>query len=160
MYPSATVRSSVDVHNFLLEQDIPHEVVPTRGRFRSPRRMAAVLGLPRDQVGRVVLFESGDALVAAVLPAYRDADRRRVAEAAGVADPRPVPPNRVADLTQFLNEALPPVALPEGTRVVVDPALAAQEVIYFPGGETSSMLKIRGADLVRATDASVTAVGR
>ena len=62
------MRSSVDVHNYLIERDVPHEVFPTRGRLRSPERIAAVLDLPRDEVGRVVIFEGSSAPVAAVVP--------------------------------------------------------------------------------------------
>jgi prolyl-tRNA editing enzyme YbaK/EbsC (Cys-tRNA(Pro) deacylase) len=44
--------------------------------------------------------------------------------------------------------------------VLVDPVLAGQGVLYFAGGETSSMLKIRGADLVGVTGATVTRVSK
>jgi prolyl-tRNA editing enzyme YbaK/EbsC (Cys-tRNA(Pro) deacylase) len=155
------VRTSVDVHNFLLERDVPHELVPTRGRLREPSRLAAVLGLPRDQVGRVELFEaSRGRLVAVLVPADRSADPRRVARAVPSPTLQPIGPDRATDLTEFLPEALPPVGLPEETTVVVDRDLAEQEVLYFPGGETSSVLKIRGADLVRASSAKVARVSR
>src|SRR5438093_6036339 len=60
-----TVRSSVDVHNYLLERDAPHEMVRARGRLRTPDRMAAALDLPLEQVGRVVIFEGDDGPLAA-----------------------------------------------------------------------------------------------
>jgi prolyl-tRNA editing enzyme YbaK/EbsC (Cys-tRNA(Pro) deacylase) len=37
----------------------------------------------------------------------------------------------------------------------VDRLLAQQEVLYFPGGEPSSILKIRARDLTDATGARV-----
>jgi prolyl-tRNA editing enzyme YbaK/EbsC (Cys-tRNA(Pro) deacylase) len=154
------MRTSVDVHNFLLERDVPHELVPTRGRLRSPARTAAVLGLPPEQVGRVTLLEGREGLVAALVPAGRDAEPGAVAEAAGHSGLAPVPPDRATELTEFLAEALPPVALPDGTLVVVDETLGRQEVVYFPGGEPSTMLKIRAADLVRAAGAAVASVAR
>lgn len=154
------MRTSVDVHNFLLERDVPHELVPTRGRLRSPARTAAVLGLPPEEVGRVALFEADDGLVGALVPAGRDADARAVGAAAGRTILRAVPEDRATELTEFLAEALPPVGLPQGTAVVIDEALAAQEVLYFPGGEPSTMLKIRASDLVRATGGAVAAVAR
>jgi prolyl-tRNA editing enzyme YbaK/EbsC (Cys-tRNA(Pro) deacylase) len=67
-------------------------------------------------------------------------------------------PDRATDLTEYLPEALPPVGLPNAPTVIMDRALADQEVLYFPGGETSSVLKIRAADLVRASEASVARV--
>ncbi|MGH2673909.1 MAG: aminoacyl-tRNA deacylase [Actinomycetota bacterium] len=154
------MRTSVDVHNFLLERDVPHELVPVRGRLRSPDRMAAVLGLPPEQVGRVVVLEAARGLVAVLIPAGSAPDLRRLA----VATPTPslveLGPDRVAELTDFLAEAAPPVGLPDGTRVIMDRTLADQEVLYFPGGEPSTMLKIRPDDLVRATGAKVARVSR
>jgi Cys-tRNA(Pro)/Cys-tRNA(Cys) deacylase len=155
------MRTSVDVHNFLLERDVPHELVPVRGRLRSPDRMAAVLGLPPEQVGRVtVLAGSKKGLVAVLVPAGRSADLRRVA----VAVPSPtlveLTSEQVAERTDYLAEAVPPVGLPNGTRVIMDRTLAEQEVLYFAGGEPSTMLKIRPADLVRAAEAKVSRVAR
>ncbi|MGH2723564.1 MAG: aminoacyl-tRNA deacylase [Actinomycetota bacterium] len=149
------MRTSVDVHNFLLEREVPHELVPVRGRLRSPATVAAVLGLPPDHVGRVVLFEGGDSLVAAIMRSDRTADPHLVARAAGVDEVSEVLPDRATELTEFLSEALPPVALPRGTGAVMDEALGRQEVLYFPGGEISTLLKIRAADLVRVTEATV-----
>ena len=148
------MKSTVDVHNFLVERDVPHEMVPTAGRVRRPDRVAAVLGLDREQVGRVVMFEGDGPLTAALVPADRTADPGLVTAAVGypVAE---VPPDRTIDLTEFLPEALPPVALPEHVTVLVDEDLASQEVLYFPGGEATSVLKIRAEDLVAAVDARV-----
>lgn len=153
------MRTSVDVHNYLLERDVPHEFVQMRGRLREPERLAAVLGLPPEQVGKVELFEASKArLVAVLVPADRSADQRRVARAVPTPTLQVVEPDRAADLTEYLPEALPPVGLPTAPAVVMDRALAEQEVLYFPGGETSSVLKIRAADLVRASGAKVARV--
>jgi Cys-tRNA(Pro)/Cys-tRNA(Cys) deacylase len=154
------MRTSVDVHNFLLERDVPHELVPVRGRLREPERTAAVLGLPPEEVGRVVVLEAAKALVAVVIPAGTQPDLRRVA----VATPSPslveLDPDRVAEVTDYLAEAVPPVGLPEGTKVILDRSVAEQEVLYIAGGEPSTLLKIRPADLVRATGAKVAKVAR
>ncbi|HJV05614.1 MAG TPA: YbaK/EbsC family protein [Actinomycetota bacterium] len=155
------MRTSVDVHNFLLERDVPHEFVRTRGRLREPERLAAVLGLPPNQVGKVELFEaSRGRLVAALVPAGRSADPRKVARAIPTATLQEVGPDRTTDLTEYLPEALPPVGLPNGTVAIVDRSLSDQEILYFPGGETSSVLKIRAGDLVRATSGKVARVAR
>jgi prolyl-tRNA editing enzyme YbaK/EbsC (Cys-tRNA(Pro) deacylase) len=157
------MRTSVDVHNYLLERDVSHELVPLRGRLRSPGRMAriaAVLGLPPEQVGKVVLLQARKSLVAVLVASDRDPDLARVARAVPTPTLTEVPPERATELTEFLAEALPPVALPKGTRVIMDRTLADQEVLYFAGGEATSMLKIRAADLVRAAGAKVARVTR
>lgn len=154
------MRTSVDVHNFLLEREIPHELVPVRGRLRSPDRVAAVLGLPPEQVARVVILEGRGRLIAVLLPSDRRPDLDRVTEVTGVAGLAEPTPERVTDLTDFLAEAVPPAGLPDGARVIMDRSLSEQEVLYFSGGETSSLLKIRPADLVRATGAKLARVAR
>lgn len=148
------MRTTVDVHNFLVERDLPHELVPTQGRVRPPERVAAVLGLEPEQVGRVRLFEAEGGLVAALVRADLDPSPELLAEA-GADDLRELDDDRATDLTQFLAEAMPPVGLPDGTTTILDQRLADQEVLYFPGGEATSMLKIRPEDLVTATEARV-----
>lgn len=149
------MRTAVDVHNYLIERDVPHELVPTQGRVRPPERVAAVLGLEPDQVGRVRLFETVEArLVAILVPADRDPDPERVRAAAG-GEVSELDGPRATDLTQFLAEAMPPVALPEDTTTILDEGLAAQEILYFPGGEATSLLKIRPDDLLAATEVRV-----
>jgi prolyl-tRNA editing enzyme YbaK/EbsC (Cys-tRNA(Pro) deacylase) len=152
------MRTSVDVHNWLVERDIPHELVPTRGRLRTPENMAAVLGIPADQAGRVVLLQGRKHLIAVLVPAASRPNLRRVARSAPTPTLVEIPPDRVTDLTEFLDEALPPVGLPTGTQIILDRSLSEQEVLYFPGGETSSLLKIRAPDLIRATAAKVARV--
>lgn len=154
------MRTSVDVHNFLVERDVPHELVPVRGRLRQPERWAPTLGLPPEQVGRVVLFSSGSEPVAALVQADRAPDPGRVARAAGGDSAKELEPDRATDLTGFLSEVIPPVGLPEGVRVVMDRHLSSQEVLYFPGGEPNSVLKIRARDLRRAAGAKVAAISR
>ncbi|MGH2739581.1 MAG: aminoacyl-tRNA deacylase [Actinomycetota bacterium] len=149
------MKTSVDVHNFLLEREISHELVPTGDRYRSPDRIAAALGLPPEQVGGVVLFQGEEGPVAALVPAGTSAEPKRVARAAREQSVKPLSDDEVTDLTGFLPEAVPPVGLPRGTRVVMDRGLRRQEVLYFPGGEVTSVLKIRAADLARAADARV-----
>jgi Cys-tRNA(Pro)/Cys-tRNA(Cys) deacylase len=149
------MRSSVDVHNYLLERDVPHELVPITRRLPSPDRWAGALGLPPEQVGRVVMFEGAAGPVAALVRSDVSPNPSRVAEVAESEALAEMSPGRATDVTGFLSEAIPPAGLPTEVTVVVDGPLAEQEVLYFPGGEPSSVLKIRARDLTRATGARV-----
>jgi Cys-tRNA(Pro)/Cys-tRNA(Cys) deacylase len=157
------MRTSVDVHNFLVERDVPHELVQLRGRLRSPGRMAriaAVLGLPAEQVGKVVVLLGSKDLVAVLIPSDREVDLRRVAVAARTPSLEELSSARVTDLTDYFSESVPPAGLPDGTRVIMDRTLADQEVLYFAGGEPTTLLKIRPDDLVRASGAKVVRVAK
>ena len=152
------MRTSVDVHNFLLERDVPHELVPVRGRFRSADRVAAVLGLPPEQVGRVAVYSGAKGPVVVLVPADGEVDLRRVAVAVPTPTLTELTPDEIADATDYLAESVPPVGLPDEVRVVMDRRLTEADILYFAGGETSTLLKIRPADLVRAADAKVAKV--
>ncbi|HEX2025290.1 MAG TPA: YbaK/EbsC family protein [Actinomycetota bacterium] len=157
------MRTSVDVHNFLLERDVPHELVSLRGRLRSPGRMAriaAVLGLPADQVGKVVTLLGNKDLIAVLVPSDREPDLRRVAVAARTPSLEELTSAQVTDLTDYFSESVPPAGLPSGTVVIMDRTLAEQEILYFAGGEATTLLKIRPDDLIRASGAKVARVAK
>ena len=154
------MRNSVDVRNFLLEREVPHELVPVRGRFRSPDRIAAVLGLEPDQVGKVVILGASKGLIAVLVSSHRDVDMRRVAIAAPTPTFRELTSDEVTDATDYFAESVPPVGLPAGTQSLMDGGLAEQEVLYFAGGEASTLLKIRPDELRKATGAKVAKVAR
>jgi prolyl-tRNA editing enzyme YbaK/EbsC (Cys-tRNA(Pro) deacylase) len=148
----------VDVHNFLIEREIPHELFPARGRLRSPELLAAVLDLPPGEVGKVVVYEGREGPVAAVVPSGHQPDPQRVRRASGQTDIEPVNDDRASELTGYLPESLPPAGLPDAFTVILDRALNRDRVLYFAGGEARSVLKIRGKDLVRATNAKVASI--
>jgi len=152
------VRTSVDVHNFLLERDTPHEVFLARGRLRSADRIAAVLDLRPGDVGRVVVFETEKGAVAAVVASDREPEPARVAKAAQVPEATPASTERSAEITEYLAASIPPTGLPDGVRVILDRALNREDVLYFPGGEPRAVLKIRGVDLRKATKAKVASI--
>ena len=154
------MRTSVDVHNHLVERDVMHEMLPVRGRLRSAERIAAVLGLPPEVVGKVVVFETDRGPVAALVPSGSEPDPERVRAAVRGHEIRKAPASRTSQLSEYLSEAVPPVGLPNGFRVVVDKALAGDEVLYFAGGEATAILKVRGDDLVKATGAKVARIAR
>ena len=150
------MRTSVDVHTFLIERDVPHEVFLTTGRLRSPEQLAAVLDLPQSEVGRVVVYDAaGGRPVAAVIPVGAAPDLDAVRRTAATGSLTPASESRASELSGYLAESIPPAGLPAPFRVVVDSSLDRDAVLYFPGGEVRSVLKVRGTDLVRATGAAV-----
>lgn len=143
------MRTSVDVHNFLTELDIPHEIFSARGRLRTPERIAAVLDLPPDLVGHVVVLEGSNGAVAAIVASGRSPQARAVSVATGSGDLRVSSSDRASELTEYLFESIPPAGLPARIAVALDRRLARGEVLYFPGGEPRAVLKVRGNDLAR-----------
>ena len=149
------MRSSVDVHNYLVERDVQHELFTVRGRLRTAERLAAVLELPPEQVGKVVVYETGNDPLLVLVPSDRVPDPARVKRAAKAKELDQATPARVSELSDYVPDAIPPVALPARFRVLMDRSLAGQEVVYFHGGDSTAVLKLRGKDLARAAEAKV-----
>jgi Cys-tRNA(Pro)/Cys-tRNA(Cys) deacylase len=154
------VRSSVDVHNFLLDNDVPHELSTLPGPLRDLADAPEALGLPAVAVARSAVFADDDGVVVALVPARAQADRSAVAGLVRRPGIRSVDADQAPGLTGYQLTVVPPVALEGRTEVVIDDDVAGQDVIYVPAGEAGVILKIRAGDLVKATNALVFPVAR
>ena len=154
------MRSSIDVHNHLLADDVVHELSQLPGPLRDLSAAPSVLGLPPVAVARTTLLVDGDGCVVVLAPADAEVDTASVAELLGRLDLDLVPPDRAPGLTGYLLAFVPPVALECPSTLVVDERVATQDVVYAAAGEPGVILKVRGADLVKATSAVVAPVTR
>jgi len=149
------VRSSIDVHNHLLAHDVLHELSALPGTLRDLSAAPAVLGLPSAAVGRPTVLADGNGVVVVLAPAGAEVDLAGVGELLGREELSPVTPDAALGLTGYLLPFVPPVALECDSTLVVDERLAQQDVVYTAAGEPGVILKVRGADLVKATSAAV-----
>ena len=154
------MRSSIDVHNHLLADDVVHELSQLPGPLRDLSTAPGVLGLPACAVGRPTLLADDDGCVVVLAPADAEVDTASVAELLGRLDLGPVPPDRAPGLTGYLLPFVPPVALECQSTLVVDEQVADQDVVYAAAGEPGVILKVRGADLIKATSAVVASITR
>jgi prolyl-tRNA editing enzyme YbaK/EbsC (Cys-tRNA(Pro) deacylase) len=154
------VRSSIDVHNHLLADDVVHELSQLPGPLRDLSAAPGVLGLPPVAVGRPTLLADEDGCVVVLAPADAEVDTASVAELLGRLDLDPVPPDRAPGLTGYLLPFVPPVALECPSTLVVDEQVAGQDVVYAAAGEPGVILKVHGADLVKATSAVIARITR
>jgi prolyl-tRNA editing enzyme YbaK/EbsC (Cys-tRNA(Pro) deacylase) len=152
------VRSSIDVHNHLLADDIPHEVCQLSGPLRDLSAAPAVLGLDAVTVARPTVLADRDGVVLILAPAELEVDIAQVAELLGRGELHPVEPDEAPGLTGYLLPFVPPVALESPTTVVLDEQVAHQDVVYTAAGEPGVILKVRGVDLVKVTSAVVSSV--
>jgi Cys-tRNA(Pro)/Cys-tRNA(Cys) deacylase len=97
----------------------------------------------------------GHGVVVALVPAAAEADLHGIGALLRRPGLRPVAPDQAPVLTGYLLPAVPPVALECDADVVIDECLAEQDVVYTASGEAGVILKVRGADLVKVTDALV-----
>src|SRR5439155_20722920 len=99
---SRSMRTSVDVHNYLVERDVRHELFTVRGRLRTPERLAAVLELPPEQVGKITVYESEEGPVLAVVASDREPDPERVRKALQARERVVASPGRASALADYL----------------------------------------------------------
>ena len=153
------MRSSIDVHNHLLADDVVHELSQLPGPLRDLSTAPSVLGLPPVAVARPTLLADEAGCVVVLAPADAEVDTAGVGELLG-RRLDPVPPDRAPGLTGYLLPFVPPVALECPATLVVDERVASQDVIYAAAGEPGVILKVHGADLVKATSAVVAGITR
>ncbi len=127
------MRSCSDVHNFLLEQGVAHEIVHLPALSGTPRRAAALLGVPLHEVVKSVVFDTDHGPVVCLVPGDAHVDRARLG-------------------------AMPPCGLAADLPIVADPAVFEMPVVYCGTGTTTTMLKIRSADLREALGVRVAAI--
>jgi prolyl-tRNA editing enzyme YbaK/EbsC (Cys-tRNA(Pro) deacylase) len=154
------LRSSVDVHNYLLDHEVPHELVPLQGPLRDLEDAPGVLGLEAAEVGRPTVLVDELGVVVVLAPADIVVDLGVVTGLLRRPGLAPLGAERSPGLTGYLLAAVPPVALDQPAEVVVDTRLAAQAVVYTAAGEAGVILKIPGEELVKATNAVVFPVSR
>jgi prolyl-tRNA editing enzyme YbaK/EbsC (Cys-tRNA(Pro) deacylase) len=154
------VRSSVDVHNFLLDSDVPHELSSLPGPLRDLADAPEVLGLPAVAVARSVVLADDNGVVVVLAPARAEIDQATVAALTGRPDLEPIEPEQAPARTGYLLAVVPPVAHEGPADVVIDQLVAEQDVVYTAAGEAGVILKVRGHDLVKATNALVVPVAR
>ena len=152
------MRSSIDVRNRLLADDVPHELSALPGPLRDLAAAPDVLGLPAVAVGQPTVFADGRGVVVVLAPAGGEVDHLGVASLLGRGDLAPVAPDQSPGLTGYLLPFVPPVALECPATLLVDERLAGEDVVYTAAGEPGVILKVRGRDLVKTTSAVVTRV--
>jgi len=129
--------------------------VHLRRRIDDAAELPDVLGVPSEACLAVRLYDSGDGLVAALVPAGSVAATSALAEAVKAQHVRPLRPHQVSAATDFHATLVPPVCLPRDVTVVADSAFGAQDVVYAPTGDGSTALKVRVSDLLALTGGQV-----
>ena len=152
------MRSCSDVHNYLLEQGVAHEIVQLPALSTTVRRAAALLGVPPREVVKSQLFETESGPVVCLVPGDKHVDQGRLRAELGCREVAPAPAAKVVSVTGYRPGALPPCGLDGELPVVADPAVFELPVIYCGGGTTTTILKIRSADLRAAVVARVAAI--
>jgi prolyl-tRNA editing enzyme YbaK/EbsC (Cys-tRNA(Pro) deacylase) len=141
------VRSSSDVHNFLVEEGVAHEMVHLPALSKTAQKAAELLGVPTAEVVKSLLFYLDGAPTLVLVPGDLVADLGLLRAALGCAEAKLATGPQVLKVTGYRPGAVPPFALSSELPVVADPLVFTPLVVYCGGGTTTTMLKIRSSDL-------------
>lgn len=147
------MRGTVEVNQFLIERDVPHEFFRLEHPLRFLYEVPGALGFEPAELVRVRAYEARGRPVCVLIGSDLEPAKDLVAEAAHVPKVRKLGPAAVSRLTGFPAEWAPPVAHERPSTMLLDKHLLALEVVYAPAGEPGVILKIRPEDLLRATGA-------
>lgn len=112
------------------------------------------MGVPIGAVVKTMVFTDGKAPVIAILQGSRRVDARKLSIAAG-KEVRIAKAREVEAMTNFKVGEVPPIGHPAGMVVFVDSPVAGMEYVVAGGGSTHTLLKIKSADIVSLSSASI-----
>jgi prolyl-tRNA editing enzyme YbaK/EbsC (Cys-tRNA(Pro) deacylase) len=141
------VRSCSDIHNLLSEKGVAHEILHLPALSASARRAAAELGVPQPEIVKSLVFYADGAPHMVLVPGDTTVDKHALARELGAAEVVLARSQQVLEVTGYRPGAVPPCALSIDLPVIADPGVFACEVVYCGGGTTTTMLKMRSADL-------------
>jgi prolyl-tRNA editing enzyme YbaK/EbsC (Cys-tRNA(Pro) deacylase) len=142
------VRTSGDVHNLLSDEGVPHEIVHLPSSSSTAQLAADALGVGAEEVVKSLVFVLDDERpVMALVTGDATVDADALARQAGASRVRLARGPEVRAFTGYRPGAVPPCALETGLPVIADPGVFGPDVVYCGGGSSTTMLKIRSADL-------------
>jgi Cys-tRNA(Pro) deacylase len=141
------MRSCSDVHNLLNEQGVDHEIIHLPSLSKTAQRAASLLGVAPAEIVKSLVFYLDGAPTLVLVPGDATVDTVALARELGVRDVTFARGHDVLKLTGYRPGAVPPCGLRTPLPAVADPRVFVPEVVYCGGGTTTTMLKIRSADL-------------
>jgi prolyl-tRNA editing enzyme YbaK/EbsC (Cys-tRNA(Pro) deacylase) len=151
------VRSeSLDLAEFIREHHLKAEIVASGVPMPTVDAAAAAMQVAPEQIFKSILFEAGDGrCVLVVASGNGRIDPSRVEALTGLSGLRLARPSVARRVTGYSPGGTPPVGHREQVPVIVDARVSTQEWGYAGGGRPELLVKIKSADIIRLTAATV-----
>lgn len=149
------MKLSVDVHNYLQNQDVQHEFFIMETASKNAEHAAAILGLkPKEVVNsNIVLVDNKPINI--IIPSSQRISLQKLRELFPNSIIEVAGDKETVETTGYTVGATPPVAHKIKCRTIIDQNCMDLDILYTGGGEPNAMLKIRPVDLQRLTEAEV-----
>jgi len=146
----------LDLADFILEHDLQAEIVAPGAHMPTVDAAAAGMKVLPEQIFKSILFQAKDGRCVMVVACGNGrVDLERVKTITGLERLKLAKPDMVFAKTGYPAGGTPPVGHREKFPVIVDTRVAAQEWGYAGGGQPEFLVKIKSADIIRLTGATV-----
>ena len=130
-------------------------LIRASGRTTTVDDAARFLGVDRSRIVKTLIVVAGGDVYAAVIPGDKRLDMRKLADITGVR-PRLARPEEVVEKTGYSVGGVPPIALPDNVKLVIDESLLRHDRVYGGGGEDGVLLEFNPKELVELVKPLVT----
>ncbi|MBO9385181.1 MAG: YbaK/EbsC family protein [Thermomicrobium sp.] len=156
-----STRTPGDLAAFLSRRAARARLLPAEQPTRTVEEAARALGVTPRQIIKSLLFCAEDGTcVLAIVRGDQRVDPARLRAACGGTPLKLAPARQVLAVTGYPAGATPPVGHSIPLRVLVDPAVLAEPLVYGGGGDERTMLEISPEEIVRLTEALVAAIAQ
>lgn len=157
MAKQSKVKVKTNAMRLLDKRRIPYTTFTYAEALHSAPEVAQALDVPAEQVFKtLVVFADERRHLLVALPGNRELEPRRVARAVGAKQVHMAPQREAERLTGLKVGGISPLALLDKPfEVYLDESAAGLEELYINGGQRGINLRLRVADLLAVTGATI-----
>ncbi len=141
------------VEEWIRVKGLKWRLISMPGPTRTVAEAASQLRVEEAVIVKTLVLVCKGGVYAVIVPGNRRLSLDKVAKVAGEC--RLAKRGEVAELTGYPAGGVPPIALPEGVRVIVDSRVASMKVAYGGGGDERTLLEFNPQELVETVDCIV-----
>lgn len=146
------------VVSWIKSRGLSWEVLEMSSTTRTVDDAARALGVGRDRIVKTLIVVCRDTILAVIVPGDRRLDFSKLR---GVGrDCRLARADEVEKITGYPAGGVPPVALPEHVKVIMDGSLLEKDFVYGGGGGENLLLRFSPRELASLGLAQVLDVSR
>ncbi|RLG87953.1 MAG: hypothetical protein DRO18_02365 [Thermoprotei archaeon] len=147
------------VIEWIRKHGIKWRIIRASGRTTTVDDAARFLGVDKSKIVKTLIVVAGDNVYAVVIPGDKRLDMKKFANITGVR-PRLAKPEEVVEKTGYTVGGVPPIALPNNVKLIIDESLLKHDKVYGGGGEDGVLLEFNPKELIKLTKPLVTKLTR
>ena len=145
-----------DLAHYLRSHNIKAELISLKKKTPTVNDAAAAVGVPVEQIGKSILFMSGETPVLVIANGNARISYKKLAQEIGINRRKINIANadQVLDLTGFPVGTVPPFGHLNPIKTYIDSGIFDQPILYTGGGSIKTLLRIEPAEIMRVSKAA------